>query len=97
MYFLVAGTVGYVLPRYNNAIYEKIQVGNHFGHFDIFAFRTITEKLVYNNPSKKKPVLLRKFTNMAVKNCELLTLGIKELDKMRVEFPDVYDELFKDG
>lgn len=97
MYFLVAGTVGYVLPRYNNAIYEEIQVGNHFGHFDIFAFRTITEKLVYNNPSKKKPVLLRKFTNMAVKNCELLTLGIKELDKMRVEFPDVYDELFKDG
>ena len=29
--------------------------------------------------------------------CDLLSLSVGDLDKMRIEFPDVYEELFTDG
>ena len=32
---------------------------------------------------------------MAGKNCDLLSLSVADLDKMRIEFPDVYLELHK--
>jgi CRP-like cAMP-binding protein len=97
IYFLVNGKAGYVLPRYNNAIYSEIEQGEHFGHLDIFGVRSMNDKLAANNSNKKKATLLRKFTTLARINCELLTLGVSELDKMRVEFPDVFEELYNDG
>jgi len=39
---------------------------------------------------KEKNKLLRQFTVMAGKNCDLLSLSVADLDKMRIEFPDVY-------
>lgn len=36
VYFLVDGVAGYVLPRYNNAVYIEIEKGDHFGLFDFF-------------------------------------------------------------
>jgi hypothetical protein len=32
---------------------------------------------------------------MAGKNCDLLSLSVADLDKMRIEFPDIYLELHK--
>lgn len=33
---------------------------------------------------------MRRFTVLAVENCELLTLSVADLDKMRIEFFDIY-------
>ena len=35
VFFLVKGSAGYILPRFNNAVYIKIEEGDHFGHVDL--------------------------------------------------------------
>ena len=35
VYFLISGSAGYVLPRFNNTIYIKIEEGDHFGFSEI--------------------------------------------------------------
>lgn len=37
------------------------------------------------------------FTALAHENCDLLTLSVADLDKMRIEFPEAYLELYNDG
>jgi hypothetical protein len=39
-------------------------------------------------------IITRKFTVQSLITCELVTLNIGELDKMKIEFPEVFDELF---
>ena len=36
----------------------------------------------------------RRFTVQALLNCELLVLLIDDIDTMKIDFPDVFDELF---
>jgi hypothetical protein len=43
--------------------------------------------------SKRKNII-RRFTIQALENCETLMLTIEELEKMRLEFPEVFSELF---
>ena len=43
---------------------------------------------------EKRKNLIRRFTVQALENCETLMLTIDELEKMRLEFPDVFSELF---
>jgi|LauGreDrversion4_2_1035121.scaffolds.fasta_scaffold121866_2 hypothetical protein len=35
VYFLVKGVAGYVLPRFDNTVYIKVEEGDHFGHVDL--------------------------------------------------------------
>jgi len=35
VFFLEEGVAGYVLPRFDNMIYIKIDKGDHFGHIDL--------------------------------------------------------------
>ena len=39
--------------------------------------------------------MVRRFTVYALDNCEMLILTIDEMEKMRLEFPDIYADLFK--
>jgi CRP-like cAMP-binding protein len=95
MYFLVKGKVGMVLPRYNNKVYLEIAQGDHFGHTDIFGIRSLNDTLIHN---KKRNEMIRHFTAMAInEDCDLLTIQVTDLDKMRLEFPEVYESLFIDG
>lgn len=50
-----------------------------------------------NTKKKKKSDLIRVFTVIALDNCDLLTISVPDLDRMRVEFPDIYEELYLDG
>jgi hypothetical protein len=43
---------------------------------------------------KKKKEVFRLFTIQALVNCELLLLTIEDIHKMKIEFPDVFDDLF---
>jgi hypothetical protein len=35
VYFVVSGQASYVLPRFDNHKYFKIELGDHFGHIDL--------------------------------------------------------------
>ena len=43
---------------------------------------------------EKNRDLQRRFTVRALTKCELMRLSIDDIDKMKTEFPDVFDELF---
>ncbi len=42
----------------------------------------------------EKYIITRKFTVQSLINSELVILKIEELDKMKIEFPEIFDELF---
>jgi hypothetical protein len=98
MYFIVNGAAAYVLPRFKNKILIDFNKGEHFGHIDLFGIREFEEPLLLQNTShkpKRKRELIRKFTVLAKGDSELLTLSVPDLDKMRLEFPEYYQELHK--
>lgn len=70
--FLVSGIAGFVLPRFDNTVYIKIEAGDHFGHTDIIledlsdSLSVIQEKLI------KSRDFIRRFTTQALIDCELL-------------------------
>ncbi len=41
--------------------------------------------------------MIRKFTVRAINNCEMFTLTIEELEKMKMEFPEIFVEMFKNA
>jgi hypothetical protein len=43
---------------------------------------------------KRKKTLIRRFTLCALTNCEMFVLSIEELEKMKIEFPEMFIELF---
>ena len=90
IYFLNKGLAGFVLPRYKNSIYILIEKGDHFGIIDLVPVREIKGKLVVSSEKKLK----RSFTVQALEKTELLALRIEDLNKIQVEFADVFQELF---
>ena len=40
--------------------------------------------------------LIRRFTVMSLENCELLTLSVKDILKMRLEFPNIFAKIIED-
>jgi CRP-like cAMP-binding protein len=98
VYFLVKGHAGYVLPRFENKLYLEILQGGHFGYSDLgvdnhFA-NSISEYKRYGAFDKEQ--LIRHFTVQAFGICELLTLSLKDLLKMKFEFPKIFEDLFRD-
>jgi hypothetical protein len=61
IFFLIRGKASFVLPRFKNAQYIKINLGNHFGIIDI-----VGSCQIYNFELsewyKKKAILTRQFT-----------------------------------
>ena len=41
--------------------------------------------------------MFRRFTVQAIINCELLILTLDDIDKMKLEFPEVFDDLFNNS
>jgi hypothetical protein len=77
----------------------KFEKGSHFGHTDLFGVRKgqIHEGLLTAYTRKKKRLFKRRFTVQALENCELLFLSVADLDKMRIEFFDIYKQLFENS
>jgi CRP-like cAMP-binding protein len=94
IFFLVNGIAGYVLPRFENTVYIKIEAGDHFGHVDLVLDQEILAMTSINLRQRSQKHLTRKFTVQALLDCELLMLLIEDIEKMKIEFPDVFDELF---
>ena len=41
--------------------------------------------------------MYRNFTVQALTNCDLLLLSLKEIDQMKLEFPEIFIELFSNA
>jgi hypothetical protein len=93
---LINGKAGYVLRKYQDKVYQEIEEGELFGHIDL-ANTKIFMKSVKKKVNKKKLQFTSFFQVKALDNCDLMTLSIKELEKMKLEFPDVYFELVEDA
>ncbi len=95
VYFLIYGVGAYVLPRYDNIVYIKITEGDHFGHTDMIQDKKSLERDIL---SRRKVLLgkdlLRMFSVQALTNCDLLILSLHELEKIKIEFLDIFIELF---
>jgi hypothetical protein len=84
IYFLVVGSAGFVLPRFGNKDYLRINQGDHFGHLDLgdepeYAdHENINSYLRYKLTHEKK-VIHRKFTVQAFENCDILALSLQGL------------------
>ncbi|TNV87319.1 hypothetical protein FGO68_gene17715 [Halteria grandinella] len=97
VYFLVQGMAGFVLPRYDNTVYIKIDEGDHFGHQEMNVNQASLNYGKMRSASKrplKSSENLRMFTIQALIDCELLILSIDDVEKLRIEFPDIFIELF---
>jgi hypothetical protein len=80
VFFLIKGMAAYVLPRFQNKAYFEINEGESFGLLDLGE--------LYTNPEKyRKRHFMRQFTVQSFDNCEVVTLPLKEVFKMRLEFP----------
>jgi hypothetical protein len=63
VFFLIKGEAAYVLPRYDNTIYIRIEDGDHFGHVDIVFDQEARDLgLPVKLLRPEKYVITRKFT-----------------------------------
>ncbi len=98
---MAKGKAQFVLPMSSQKPYYEIMKGQQFGHADLLGRRDAQESLL--NSKKNKGDLKRIFTCQAILpnpkmlNCELLTIQVDDLDKMRTEFVEIYDSLYKDA
>ena len=65
IYFLIKGEAGFILPKYDNAIYIKIQEGDHFGIIDIIGSFS-NDLMELEEWINKKSRLQRQFTVIAI-------------------------------
>ncbi|CDW88827.1 cation channel family protein [Stylonychia lemnae] len=98
IYFLEKGVAGYVLPRFDNTIYIQVDKGDHFGELDlVYDPMILDDQINIKKKTQKNKDIFRRFSIQAVINCELLILTIDDIDKMKLEFPEVFDDLFNNS
>jgi CRP-like cAMP-binding protein len=97
MYFLKQGTVNFVLPKFDNAKYIHITTGTNFGMEDIVSSIIKNEDIDQDDWISKKDIMTRQFTIMASEQATLLVFSVIELNKMQVEFLELYESLFKES
>lgn len=95
IYFLFKGKACFVLPQFKNVDYIVVGIGDQFGIIDIFG-SSVVKNFEFDQWTLRKDLLQRQFTVMAKQQSEVLCLSIADLSRMRKEFFDCYDELFKD-
>lgn len=77
VYFLLDGVAGYVLPKFDNLVYIKIEKGDHFGLIDlVYDKRMLEEEKEEQGMKPQKSNMHRQFTVMALMNCEVLMLSV---------------------
>ena len=68
-----------------------------FGLIDIVGSSYKDGMIDLDNWMIRRHELLRQFTVMAATNCEMLTLHINDLNRMKQEFNSFYEKLFEDS
>ncbi|CDW71411.1 UNKNOWN [Stylonychia lemnae] len=89
---------GYVIPRFDNTVYIQIDKGDHFGELDlVYDPKILSLTINIKKKAQKNKDIFRRFSVQAIINCELLILTLDDIDKMKLEFPEVFDDLFNNS
>ena len=79
---------------YRNLKYISISTGQYFGVLDIVSTCIKYKNDSYDDLMQYKGLMRREFTIKSQTNCELLTLNVRIIDKMKQEFLESYEMLF---
>ena len=82
IFFLKKGSMGYVLPKYNNFKFIDIGHGNSFGIVDIISSMLRHEEIEADQWFIRKDLLKRQFTMMADSPIEVLSLSILDMYRL---------------
>jgi hypothetical protein len=95
VFFLIKGKAAYVLAKYSDYVYLDINEGDFFGHVDMANSKSYmkAQKSVKKTIIKKKEDFVRHFTTKAIENCDMMTLSMDDLEKMKLEYHDVFFEM----
>lgn len=92
VYFLLSGKVGMVLNvEAKQHVFMYIEEGHYFGEIDLLSQAVITGTSSKSSTLDKK----RKFTTVAIDNCELLLWSKKNIYLADSEFDDVIKSIFQ--
>jgi CRP-like cAMP-binding protein len=96
IYFIKSGKVGFVLPKYKNAVYVEVEAGTYVGMVDLVG-SVMENNLTQDNMFKEREKLRRQFSCMAVEVSECLGVSIMDLERMEQEFPESFDDLYDES
>ena len=91
--FLIKGEAGYALPNYDNAVYIKVDEGDHFGVADIVGSFSNHEVGFKDDWISRKAHLQCQFTVIAITKATVLSFEVDSFHRMQIEHPDLYEEL----
>ena len=95
IYFLKVGNCGFVLPKYDNAKYINLKPGTNFGVEDIIGSIIKNDEVTDDDWMSHKDKLLRQFTIYGESDRQMyLALSITDINRMALEFAEVYSLLF---
>ena len=100
IYFLTQGNAGFVLPFKENIVYIEINNGSYFGEIDCFVAcgeHLMSCEEMFENLNAKNFNLVRQFTIQAIDGCQMLSLSLKNLQRMQKQFNAQFKRLFKHG
>jgi len=80
----------------NNVVYVEIMEGDDFGQADIIGCALENDQDI-EAVLKVTELLVRQFTVQALVDCELFTLNISCLGRMRQEFIEAFLQIFNRG
>ena len=97
IYFLSKGSAGFSIPYKNrNIIYCELLQGDDFGQVDIF-YSAFDRKITPEELILSKESIIRSFSALTTKDCEIFTFDFDCLKKMIIEFKIAFEGLFRNG
>ena len=96
IYFFKQGSAGFVLPKYQNFVYQQLEKGLHFGVSCIVASFINKGQIEFDIDEwiTQRDQLRRSFTIQCLDESEFLTLSLQDLNHLKNEFYEIYIQIF---
>ena len=85
--FVTQGLLAYVLPKYDNMVFVTVEKGDMIGMVDLVPDKNENVKII-GRPRRKFNV------QVISESCEMMVIYIDDFQKIKKNFPLIYDELF---
>ena len=87
IFFISKGVAGFVLTEFDDRIYATVEKGDTFGNLDLYDGLRCGKEINHTLP--------RLFSVMTLSaHCELFGLEIFEIEEIKKEYPEYFDDLF---
>lgn len=97
VFFIKRGNVSFVLPKHSNTRYINLTDGHHFGIIDIVGSILQNDNFQFDDWVTHQDKIKRNFTVMATGDSDIMMLSLQDLNRMKLEFLEYYDNLIQDA